>query len=75
MYVTADKDYQKSGQYKSIAMTLNDNQKATKIADDAAGGYLLGYVLPRKWNDNMYIYPVPENVIQKNEALKQNPGW
>ena len=75
VYVTADADYQKSGTYKSIAMTLNSNQKAVKIADDPAGGYLLGYEMPRKWNDNMYIYPVPENVIQKNTALKQNPGW
>ena len=75
VYVTEDANYQKSGTYKSIAMTLNDHQKAVKIADDPAGGYLLGYVMPRKWNDNMYIYPVPETVIQKNDALNQNPGW
>ena len=75
VYVTEDANYQKSGTYKSIAMTLNANQKAVKIKDDPAGGYLLGYEMPRKWNDNMYIYPVPEIVIQKNEALKQNPGW
>ena len=75
VYVTADPDYQKTGTYKAIAMTLNDHQKADKIADDPAGGYLLGYVMPRKWNDNMYIYPVPETVIQKNTNLKQNPGW
>ena len=75
VYVTADANYQKTGTHKSIAMTLNNNQKAVKIADDPAGGYLLGYEMPRKWNDNMYIYPVPENVIQKNTALKQNPGW
>ena len=75
VYVTADENYQKNGTYKAIAMTLNDHQKAVKIADDPSGGYLLGYDMPRKWNDNMYIYPVPENVIQKNDALKQNPGW
>ena len=75
VYVTEDANYQKTGQYKSIAMTLNEHQKAVKIADDPAGGYLLGYDMPRKWNDNMYLYPVPEVVIQKNENLKQNPGW
>ena len=75
VYVTTDVNYQKTGTYKSIAMTLNAQQKAVKIADDPNGGYLLGYDMPRKWNDNMYIYPVPENVIQKNTALKQNPGW
>ena len=75
VYVTTDPNYQKTGTYKSIAMTLNAQQKAVKIDDDPNGGYLLGYDMPRKWNDNMYIYPVPENVIQKNTALKQNPGW
>ena len=75
VYVTADANYQKNGTYKSIAMTLNAQQKANKITGDPNGGYLLGYDMPRKWNDNMYIYPVPENVIQKNTNLTQNPGW
>ena len=75
LYVTSDADYQKNGQYKSVAMILNKEQKAVPVADDPSGGYVLGYELPRKWNDNMYLYPVPENVILKNDALKQNPGW
>jgi hypothetical protein len=75
LYVTSDADYQKNGQYKSVAMILNKEQKAVPVADDPNGGYVLGYELPRKWNDNMYLYPVPENVILKNDALKQNPGW
>ena len=75
LYVTTDADYQKNGQYKSVAMILNKEQKAVQVADDPAGGYVLGYELPRKWNDNMYLYPVPENVILKSPALKQNPGW
>ena len=75
LYVTADAEYQKTGQYKSVAMILNKEQKAYQVADDPNGGYVLGYELPRKWNDNMYFYPGPENVILKNDALKQNPGW
>ena len=75
VYVTADANYQKNGTYKAIAMTLNEQQKAVRLSDDPAGGYVLGYSLPRKWNDNMYIYPVPEAVIQKNGNLNQNPGW
>ena len=75
LYVTADADYQKNGQYKSVAMILNKEQKAVQVAGDPAGGYVLGYELPRKWNDNMYLYPVPENVILKSPELKQNPGW
>ena len=75
LYVTDNADYQKNGQYKSVAMILNKEQKAVQVADDPAGGYVLGYELPRKWNDNMYLYPVPENVILKSPELKQNPGW
>ena len=73
LYVTSDPNYQKNGTHKSVAMTLGVSQKAVKVPDGE--GYLLGYELNRKWNDNMYIYPIPENVIQKNTNLKQNPGW
>ena len=73
LYVTEDPNYQKTGQYKSVTMTLNEHQKAVRTADGS--GYLLGYDMPRKWNDNMYLYPVPETVIQKNDNLRQNPGW
>ena len=49
--------------------------KVVKLADDTKGGYRLNYEISRVWNDNMYIYPIPEIVIQKNPNLKQNPGW
>ena len=75
LYVTEDSNYLKNGQYKAVAMILNEHQKAVKLADDPAGGYVLAYDMPRKWNDNMYLYPVPAIVITKNENLKQNPGW
>lgn len=73
VYVTEDTGY--SGSYKSIAMTMEGNQQAVKLEDDPEGGYKLNYVISREWNDNMYIYPIPEVVIQKNTNLKQNPGW
>ncbi len=73
VFVTEDSKY--SGPYKSIAMYTGDNLKVVKLADDAKGGYRLNYEISRVWNDNMYIYPIPEIVIQKNPNLKQNPGW
>ena len=73
VYVTEDTGY--SGSYKSIAMTMEGNQQAVKLEDDPEGGYKLNYAISREWNDNMYIYPIPEVVIQKNTNLKQNPGW
>lgn len=73
VFVTDDSKY--SGPYKSIAMYTGDNLKVVKLADDTKGGYRLNYEISRVWNDNMYIYPIPEIVIQKNPNLKQNPGW
>lgn len=73
VFVTEDSKY--SGPYKSIAMYTGDNLKVVKLTDDTKGGYRLNYEISRVWNDNMYIYPIPEIVIQKNPNLKQNPGW
>lgn len=73
VFVTEDSKY--SGPYKSIAMYTGANLKVVKLADDTKGGYRINYEISRVWNDNMYIYPIPEIVIQKNPNLKQNPGW
>ena len=30
----------------------------------------------RKWNDKMYLYPIPLGELQRNpNLLPQNPGW
>lgn len=74
VFVTENGNY--SGPYKSIAMTTGSNLKVVKLDDDPAGGYKLNYEMNRVWNDNMYIYPIPEVVIQKSDGtLSQNPGW
>ncbi|MCF0174100.1 MAG: RagB/SusD family nutrient uptake outer membrane protein [Bacteroidales bacterium] len=64
-----------------IRMVVSDDpddkldQKIEKLSDDPNGGYILYYRLPRKWNENMYLYPIPEPTQQKNPNLSQNPGW
>lgn len=73
VYVTKDKKYK--GEYKGIAMFITGAQEIEKLSDDANGGYILNYNMSRKWNDNMYLYPIPSQVIRKNEAISQNPGW
>ena len=73
VFVTENSSY--SGPYKNIAMTTGSNLKVVKLDDDPAGGYKLNYEMNRVWNDNMYTYPIPEVVIQKNKNLAQNPGW
>ncbi len=72
VFVTEDSKY--SGAYKSIAMYTGANLKVTPV-ENGKTGYRLNYEITRVWNDNMYIYPIPEVVRQKNPNLTQNPGW
>lgn len=32
-------------------------------------------VVPRQWNDKMYLFPIPQTERTKNPNLSQNPGW
>lgn len=73
VFVTENANY--SGTYKPIMLATGANLKVVKLDDDTKGGYKLDYVQSRVWNDNMYLYPVPELVISKSPKLKQNPGW
>lgn len=59
----------------AIRLMISGDQTIQQLDDDPAHGYILSYSQPRKWNDNMYLYPIPEVVQQKNPALGQNPGW
>lgn len=31
--------------------------------------------LSRRWDEKYNLFPIPQSEIQKNPALKQNPGW
>lgn len=56
---------------------LLDNVKTYRGArDPKTGNYrdlYPGYT--RKWNDKMYLYPLPYQEIALNPNLTQNPGW
>lgn len=46
------------------------------ITSDADGN--LTYArenVSRQWNDKMYLFPIPQTEIMKNQNLEQNPGW
>lgn len=73
VFVTQDKGY--AGDYKGLVMSISGAQGITALSDDPNKGYILNYTMSRKWNDNMYLYPVPSQVILINPALSQNPGW
>jgi len=43
--------------------------------DDGSFNYERTLVEERVWQDRMYLYPIPQSEVFKNEALQQNPGW
>jgi hypothetical protein len=73
-YFTKDSSYK--GTYKGIAVYLDNTLTVQKLDDDPKGGYILDYnETSHTWNDNMYLYPIPSQVISMNPNLTQNPGW
>lgn len=73
-YFTTNANY--SGQYSGIAVILKSTQTVMKLADDPNGGYVYFYnETSHTWNDNMYLYPIPAQVISINSKITQNPGW
>jgi len=74
VYFTTNTKY--SGTYKGITVQLKGAQTVKKLSDDPNGGYIYFYnETSHKWNNNMYLYPIPAQVITMNPNLTQNPGW
>lgn len=76
-YFTADSGYASSGQYKAlyVGVMTSGTENGMYAVPVQGGGYTLEFKLPRVWNDNMYIYPVPSQSIVLNPNLHQNYGW
>lgn len=74
VFFTQDANY--SGEYASILVKLGSTQTVQELADDPNHGYIYWYhITSRVWNDNMYLYPIPQEVRNINENITQNPGW
>lgn len=56
---------------------LLDNPKTIQGAKDPATGQnrVLYPGFTRKWDDRLYLYPIPTQEIALNPKLTQNPGW
>jgi starch-binding outer membrane protein, SusD/RagB family len=46
-----------------------------KLANGTSGEIIWRNDIPRKWDQKLYLYPIPESDLLTNPALKQNPGW
>lgn len=52
------------------------NIKEMKLTKNADGS--ISYTpntVTRQWDDKMYLFPIPQTEILKNNNLTQNPGW
>lgn len=50
---------------------FDPNQSAYKLSSASR----LLYVVDRKWEDRMYLRPIPHTAVSINPALGQNSGW
>ncbi|MGI6222629.1 MAG: RagB/SusD family nutrient uptake outer membrane protein [Prevotella sp.] len=74
VYFTKNANY--SGPYSGICVKLEELLTVHSLEDDPNHGYRLYYdEKSHTWNDNMYLYPIPQQVIIENENITQNPGW
>lgn len=62
-------------QYVNVAATINGKANPQQLSNGTSGEILWLKDAPRKWDDKMYYYPIPESAQLKNPALGQNPGW
>ncbi len=46
-----------------------------KLANVTSGEIVWRNDIQRKWDQKLYLYPIPESDLLTNPALKQNPGW
>lgn len=56
--------------YKIGTSTANSNFSLS----EGTKGYLI-YHYALKWDDRMYVHPIPNAALTLNPALKQNAGW
>ena len=61
--------------YVDVSATLGGKTNSQLLKNGTFGELTWMNEIVRKWDDKMYYYPIPQTDLQKNPALKQNPGW
>jgi hypothetical protein len=61
--------------YINVAETVNGTPNPQRLSHDTYGELTWLANVPRKWDDKMYLYPIPETDRLLNPKLGQNPGW
>jgi len=61
--------------YVNVGETVNGTTNPQRLSHDTYGELIWLNNVPRKWDDKMYLYPIPETDRLLNPKLGQNPGW
>jgi hypothetical protein len=61
--------------YINVSETVNGTANPQRLSHDTYGELTWLSNIPRKWDDKMYLYPIPEADRILNPNLGQNPGW
>ncbi len=61
--------------YVNVSPTISGKTNSMLLKNGTSGEITWMNEIPRKWDNKMYYYPIPQVDLQKNPDLKQNPGW
>ncbi|RYE33426.1 MAG: RagB/SusD family nutrient uptake outer membrane protein [Sphingobacteriaceae bacterium] len=61
--------------YVDISPTVSGKTNSQLLKNGTSGELTWMNEIPRKWDDKLYYYPIPQVDLQKNPQLGQNPGW
>jgi starch-binding outer membrane protein, SusD/RagB family len=61
--------------YVDVSATVSGKVNSQLLKNGTSGELTWMNNIKRKWEDKMYLYPIPQADLILNPALGQNPGW
>jgi hypothetical protein len=61
--------------YVDVSTNIGTAKNSQQLKNGTSGELTWMNEIPRKWDDKMYYYPIPQADLLRNPALGQNPGW
>lgn len=61
--------------YVDVSSTISGKVNSQKLKNGTSGELTWMTEISRKWNDKLYLYPIPQADLLLNPKLGQNPGW
>src|SRR5690606_6025055 len=61
--------------YVNVSPTISSGVNPQHLSKGTSGELIWLDNVPRKWEEKLYFYPIPENDMLMNANLEQNKGW